>query len=335
MPVGGRRRKGCRHDNPDSSIGLKLSKFTRQQRRPQPRATPFSTPAGAPVGKPSAVPLNTAFRSLCRVPMFTAADAGSFAAADAPAFSSFRTMPRTSFNTWPPARPCNRLRKRSILARRDPSTPHSAQVPACLSAIDPSWTQQPSRDHLWPGSILPKKAPSHTCPTCFACRAKLDLYWTERVRPAPHLPFPGHHLPLEPCHPLTAAILVAQECSSVNGGCPMLPLSTDQSGERRAATRCICHQHCLVRFDRMHLDGQAGCIGAEGFITDFSACSVGLLLRPATPSGAALEIAPLGSAEAPLPLAHVVRCIPVDGRWRHGCSLERRLSEEELSCLLV
>jgi hypothetical protein len=114
----------------------------------------------------------------------------------------------------------------------------------------------------------------------------------------------------------------------------MLPLSTDKSRERRAEPRRICHQPCLVRFDRVHLDGQAGCIGAEGFITDFSSCGVGLLLRPAIPSGAPLEIAPLGSAEGPLPLAHVVCCVPVDGRWRHGCSLERRLSEEELRGLL-
>jgi hypothetical protein len=115
----------------------------------------------------------------------------------------------------------------------------------------------------------------------------------------------------------------------------MSPLSTEQSEERRGATRRICHHHCLVRFDRVHLDGQAGWIAAEGFITDFSSCGVALLLRPAIPSGATLTIAPLGSAEAPLPLAHVVFCVPVDGRWRHGCSLERRLSEEELRGLLV
>jgi len=115
----------------------------------------------------------------------------------------------------------------------------------------------------------------------------------------------------------------------------MLPLCTDQSRERRAEPRRICHQHCLVRFDRVHLDGQAGCVGAEGFITDLSSCGVGLLLRPAIPSGATLAFAPLGSASVPLPLAHVVRCVPVDGRWRHGCSLERRLSEEELRSLLA
>jgi hypothetical protein len=111
----------------------------------------------------------------------------------------------------------------------------------------------------------------------------------------------------------------------------MLPPRTDPPGERRAEPRRICHQHCLVRFDRRHLDGRPGSVGAQGDITDLSACGVGLLLRPAIPSGATVTIASLGSASAPLPLAHVVRCVPVDGRWLHGCRLERRLTEEELS----
>jgi len=110
----------------------------------------------------------------------------------------------------------------------------------------------------------------------------------------------------------------------------MLSLYTDQSGERRAEPRRISHKHCLVRFDRRHLDGQPGSVGAEGCVSDLSARGVGLLLQPAIPSGATLAIAPFGSTAVPLPLAHVVRCVPVGGRWRHGCSLERRLSEEEL-----
>jgi hypothetical protein len=110
----------------------------------------------------------------------------------------------------------------------------------------------------------------------------------------------------------------------------MLPLDTEQSGERRAEPRRNCHQHCLVRFDRLHLDGQPGSIGAEGYISDLSRCGVCLLLRSGIPSGATLGIAPSGSAAVPLPLAHVVRCVPVGGRWRHGCCLERRLSAEEL-----
>jgi len=115
----------------------------------------------------------------------------------------------------------------------------------------------------------------------------------------------------------------------------MLPLPTDESGERRAAPRRICHQHCLVRFDRRHLDGQPGSVGAEGFISDLSASGVALELRPAIPSGATLAITLSGSAARPLPRAHVVRCVPVGGRWRHGCFLERRLSEEELRSWLA
>jgi hypothetical protein len=110
----------------------------------------------------------------------------------------------------------------------------------------------------------------------------------------------------------------------------MLPPDTNHSEERRAESRRICHRHCLVRFDRRHLDGQPGSIGAEGSISDLSACGVGLLLRPAIPSGAMLANTLPGLAAVPLPLAHVVRCVPAGGRWRHCCRLERRLSEEEL-----
>jgi len=115
----------------------------------------------------------------------------------------------------------------------------------------------------------------------------------------------------------------------------MLTLDTDQSEERRAEPRSVCHRHCLVRFDRRHLDGQPGSVGAAGCVSDLSACGVGLLLQPAVPSGATLAIAPLGSSAVPLPPAHVVRCVPTGGRWRHGCWLERRLSEEELRSWLA
>jgi len=109
-----------------------------------------------------------------------------------------------------------------------------------------------------------------------------------------------------------------------------LPLYTDQSDDRRAEPRRICHQHCRVCFDRLHLDGQPGSVGVEGYISDLSACGVGLLLRSAISSGATLAIAPLESAAVSLPNANVVRCVPVGLRWQHGCCLQRRLSEEEL-----
>jgi hypothetical protein len=115
----------------------------------------------------------------------------------------------------------------------------------------------------------------------------------------------------------------------------MLSRCTDQSGERRAEPRCVCHRPCLVRFDRRHLDGRSGSVGAEGCINDLSACGVGLLLRPAVPLGATLAVGPLGSAATPLPTVHVVRCVAVGQFWQHGCSLERRLSEEELRAWLA
>ena len=115
----------------------------------------------------------------------------------------------------------------------------------------------------------------------------------------------------------------------------MSPLPTEQPGERRAEPRRICHQGCLVRFDRLHFDGRPGSVGAEGYISDLSACGVGLLLRPAITLGATLAIDPLESSAAPLPPAHVVRCVPVGGRWWHGCRLERRLSKGELRSWLA
>jgi hypothetical protein len=114
----------------------------------------------------------------------------------------------------------------------------------------------------------------------------------------------------------------------------MSPPQTDQPEERRAEARRACHQPCLVRFDRRHLDGRPGSVGAEGAVSDLSACGVGLLLRPAVPPGATLAVGPLGSEAAPLPPARVVRCVPAGGRWRYGCALERRLNEEELRAWL-
>jgi hypothetical protein len=115
----------------------------------------------------------------------------------------------------------------------------------------------------------------------------------------------------------------------------MLPLDTDPPEERRAEPRRICHHHCLVRFDRQYLDGQPGSVGAPGFLSDISPSGVGLHLRPGIPSGATLVIESLGSSALPLPPAQVVHCVPVDGRWRHGCRLQRRLTEEELRDLLA
>jgi hypothetical protein len=91
----------------------------------------------------------------------------------------------------------------------------------------------------------------------------------------------------------------------------------------------------LVRFDRRHLDGRPGSVGAEGCLSDLSACGVGLLLRPAVPPGASLAVGPLGSEAPVLPPARVVRCVPVGRLWRHGCALGRSLTEEELRAWLA
>jgi len=104
--------------------------------------------------------------------------------------------------------------------------------------------------------------------------------------------------------------------------------------ERRGEPRRACQRPCLVRFDRRHLDGVAGSVGAEGAVVDLSACGVGLLLRSAVPPGATVTVNPLVHGGAPLPSARVVRCVPAGAGWRHGCGLERRLKEEELSAWL-
>jgi hypothetical protein len=110
----------------------------------------------------------------------------------------------------------------------------------------------------------------------------------------------------------------------------MTPSKIDPSAERRGERRHLCHRHCLVRFDRRHLDGEPGFVGVEGYVSDLSAGGVGLLLRPAIPVGATLTIVPFGSAAAKLPPAEVVHCVQAGRRWRHGCRLQRRLDEKEL-----
>lgn len=112
-------------------------------------------------------------------------------------------------------------------------------------------------------------------------------------------------------------------------------LHSEHPEERRAGTRRPCRQPCLVRFDRQHLDGRAGSVGAAGSITDLSPCGVGLLLKSAVPLGALLTISPLGAEIPPLPSARVVHRAPGMGRWRYGCGLERALEDEELRAWLA
>jgi hypothetical protein len=106
---------------------------------------------------------------------------------------------------------------------------------------------------------------------------------------------------------------------------PTGPLS-----DRRATVRRAVHCPCLVRFDRRHLDGVAGCVAAPAEIQDLSAGGVGLLLRPHLPPGAGVALEPLDRDRLELPLAQVVRYVPCSGRWRHGCALGRRLTGAEL-----
>ena len=100
--------------------------------------------------------------------------------------------------------------------------------------------------------------------------------------------------------------------------------------DRRALGRRACHRPCLVRFDRRHLDGRPGSVAAEAEIQDLSPAGVGLLLKPHLRPGVDLMLQPLDRDRPGLPPARVIRCVPCGGRWRHGCALQRHLSEEEL-----
>jgi PilZ domain len=104
--------------------------------------------------------------------------------------------------------------------------------------------------------------------------------------------------------------------------------------ERRAAPRHACHRTCLVRFDRVHFDGQPGSVCVRAQIVDVSAGGVGLLLRPHLPAGVALSVSPLGHDRPAMGGVRVVRSAPHGNSWHHGCVLPRQLTEDELQSWL-
>jgi hypothetical protein len=111
-------------------------------------------------------------------------------------------------------------------------------------------------------------------------------------------------------------------------------MSLPHQGERRAAARHVCHRPCLIRLERTHFDGLAGSIGAGASVRDLSACGAGLALPFHVAPGADLAVGPLGRDGPPLLPARVIRCVPVGGRWHHGCTLARRLTDAELRAWL-
>jgi diguanylate cyclase (GGDEF)-like protein len=94
--------------------------------------------------------------------------------------------------------------------------------------------------------------------------------------------------------------------------------------ERRATARVLCDRAARVRTE-----------GGEEAATDFavvrdiSAAGVGLLLERPVPGSTLLVVEPLFPGPPAL-LARVLYATPEGTRWRHGCELSSRLSEDDL-----
>jgi hypothetical protein len=114
----------------------------------------------------------------------------------------------------------------------------------------------------------------------------------------------------------------------------MLPPATAPRDDRRSGVRRPCHRPCLVRFARTHLDGQPGSVAVAASVADLSAHGIGLLLRHRLPPGTEVTVCALDEDRPDLPLAGVVRCVPLAQHWHHGCTLARRLTEDELRAWL-
>jgi diguanylate cyclase (GGDEF)-like protein len=92
--------------------------------------------------------------------------------------------------------------------------------------------------------------------------------------------------------------------------------------QRRGTARVVCGRTVRVR-------GEAD--SQEEFATacDISVTGVGLIMEKALPVGTVVVVDTLPPGAGPL-LARVVRVLPEGNRWKHGCSLSRRLNVEEL-----
>jgi diguanylate cyclase (GGDEF)-like protein len=94
--------------------------------------------------------------------------------------------------------------------------------------------------------------------------------------------------------------------------------------ERRATARVLCDRVARVR------RGESGDAPEEfAMIRDLSALGVGLYLDRRLPLGSLLIIEPLAPGAKAL-LARVLHASEEEGRWRHGCELSTRLSDDDL-----
>jgi hypothetical protein len=114
----------------------------------------------------------------------------------------------------------------------------------------------------------------------------------------------------------------------------MVPPVAEQGEERRSGVRRACHRPCLVRFARTYLDGRPGSVGIAAMVVDLSSRGLGLVLRFHLPPGAEVTVSSLADDRPALPAARVVYAAATGRRWHHGCTLVRRLTDEELRAWL-
>ena len=95
--------------------------------------------------------------------------------------------------------------------------------------------------------------------------------------------------------------------------------------ERRAAVRYRCLRDCVVR-----LEGATPGIGDwPGMTYDLSVIGVGVTILYPLALGTELIIEKFGRSACPL-RAKVVRSVPMEFVWLHGCQLVTPLTEAEL-----
>ena len=96
--------------------------------------------------------------------------------------------------------------------------------------------------------------------------------------------------------------------------------------ERRAAVRHRCLRHCLV-----HLDMEAPGIGNwTGMTYDISTMGIGVALLYSLAPGTKLVIEKFGPNNAVTLRAQVVRSVPMEFVWLHGCQLLTPLQQGQL-----
>jgi hypothetical protein len=96
--------------------------------------------------------------------------------------------------------------------------------------------------------------------------------------------------------------------------------------ERRAAVRYRCLRNCVVRVE----GGTSGVGDWPGMTYDLSVIGVGVSILYPLAVGTELVIEKFGPSSAPILRARVVRSVPLEFVWLHGCQLVTPLTEAEL-----